>query len=487
MNIAILIGVSDYKTESPLPACSADVAELSTLLLATKKWDEIFCITTNTDSSSLKDSVRSFFAKYQNQNVDEVFVYFSGHGVFHSDDALLCCSDFDYKRPSTTSISNSELDDLLRSVSPAVAVKVIDACQSGSPYIKEVGAGFEKALRTSRLNSFICMASSRQDQSSYASASGSDFTTKWIEAALGKSDGDLLYRDIQAALADAFVSNPDQTPFFVVQGTGLEVFASVTEEMRRLSKRRTAGAPAEKAVDIAEKVQAAVTRLEAAYVSQPQAIGAVSAAGSQVAEASVSDEIVKRFYEKSVTTDGKLSTLPRSRSVAEFADEQGWVKKYFVKINRANQVFRVPRDRIGISVGLLGKRLGDEDFVTETRLVPAGLEATEQLPFEVIEVRYEPKAQALKGFAVHIGLVHSLTEVMVLAATVELTPKGWGLRKPNTSDIQWRYQSVGWPEVVANPDLVWKTTLSAAEGAIRNYLEGLVPKQEEREDSVQLA
>jgi hypothetical protein len=244
MNIAILIGISTYKIAAPLPACVADVKHMRRVLQATKKYENICCLTEQTNSGFLKDALRGFFAEYQTQNaprVNEVFIYFSGHGIYHTD-ALLCCSDFDPARPATTAISNEELDDLLRSVSPEVAVKIIDACQSGSPYIKDASAGFEKALmRTSRLKSFICMASSRLDQSSYATAEASAFTTKWIDAALYKNDGMVLYRDIQASLADAFVNTPEQTPFFVNQGTGLEQFSTVTEEMRLLATKRCKG------------------------------------------------------------------------------------------------------------------------------------------------------------------------------------------------------------------------------------------------------
>ncbi len=221
MNIAVLIGVSLYKVAAPLPACTADAKQMHKLLSAAKKYDDIFCLTQNTNAAPLKDALRTFFAKHQNlPDIDEALVYFSGHGVYHQD-ALFCCSDFDANRPASTSISNEEIDDLLRSVSPNVAVKVIDACQSGSPYIKDASAGFEKALRSSRLDSFICMTSSRLDQSSYATAEESAFTSKWINAALCKQDGSVLYRDIQAALADSFVDTPEQTPFFVSQGTGL--------------------------------------------------------------------------------------------------------------------------------------------------------------------------------------------------------------------------------------------------------------------------
>jgi uncharacterized caspase-like protein len=215
MNIAILIGVSSYRTEAPLPACAADAEQMRRLLHATKKYDDIVCLVDRTDAAPLKEALRSFFAKYRSSTgLTEALVYFSGHGVYHND-ALLCCSDFDSNRPESTSISNSELDDLLRSVSPEVAVKVIDACQSRSPYIKDANAGFEKALTASRLKSFICMASSRLDQSSYATATESAFTAKWIEAGLNKQDGTILYRDIQGALADAFVTKSEQTPFFV--------------------------------------------------------------------------------------------------------------------------------------------------------------------------------------------------------------------------------------------------------------------------------
>jgi len=189
MNIAILIGISKYKSEAPLPACSHDVENMRRLLAATKKYDDIQLVHVNTNASQVKDALRQFFAKYQaTAGIEEALIYFSGHGTYQND-AMLCCSDFDSNRPATTSISNGELDDLLRSAKPNVAVKIIDACQSGSPYIKDASAGFEKALSKSSLNSFICMASSRQDQQSYASAGESIFTAKWIDAALSKING----------------------------------------------------------------------------------------------------------------------------------------------------------------------------------------------------------------------------------------------------------------------------------------------------------
>lgn len=481
MKIAILAGVSEYRLVTPLPACAADVQQMRRVLVATKKYDDICCLTTQTDSAPLKEALRGFFAKYQaTVGIDEALVYFSGHGVYHTD-ALLCCSDFDHNRPATTSISNAELDDLLRSVEPAVAVKVIDACQSGSPYIKDASAGFEKALRASRLKSFICMASSRQDQSSFARPDASVFTAKWIDAALSKHEGTILYRDIQAALADAFVNNPEQTPFFVSQGTGLEGFAVVTDEMRRLSAERSKSSIVAASGDaVVDLVAAEVARLDAVYVSEQEASQAIEQASQDLDREPLSEPFVSRFYEKRVSLGAKLSALPRVRAVAEFAKDQGWSKKYFVKVVEERYQVRVPKDPLAATIFGTLRTMTRGDYVVETRHRPGKLESTQLLPFEVAEVVLDAKNHpSLKPFVFYIGIVHFLTEVMVVSAIVQLTQKGWNERSPDLSDVQWRYQSYPWKDVVPQPSLVWKEAFERGQEAIRSYLEGLVPNKEE--------
>lgn len=480
MNIAILIGIAKYKSESQLPACGLDAENMRRLLAATKKYDDIQLVIENTNASQVKDALRQFFGKYQSVNgIEEAFVYFSGHGVYQND-AMLCCSDFDSNRPATTSISNTELDDLLRSVRPNVAVKVIDACQSGSPYIKEASAGFEKALSKSPLGSFICMASSRQDQSSYASASESFFTKKWIDAALSKEDGSILYRDIQAALADAFVSDPSQTPFFVSQGSGLEIFSSITEEMKALTLGRAKNLlPDKPEAAIAQLIKAQVEDRDKAFVAHNLVLEAVEKSKELLISSGITEQIVKEFYVKSVKTDIKLPSIPKARSVAAFAEEQSWVKRYFVKVHTESYQARVRKDPFSTFVTMAGRKvLSDDDFMVETRQRPSTLESTEPLPFEVAELSFISDHPSLPAFLLYIGLAHSLTEVMVLSTTVRLTQRGWDSRTPELSDVQWRYQSQAWSDVVRNPELIWSDAQIRGETDIKNYLESLVPKSE---------
>ncbi|NBD20964.1 hypothetical protein GTZ97_09810 [Aquabacterium fontiphilum] len=494
MNIAILIGISNYLSEIPLPACKLDAENMRTLLSATRKYDDIQIITDQTTASQVKDSLRSFFAKYQDrEDIEEAFIYFSGHGLFQND-ALLCCSDFDSARPATTSISNAELDDLLRSVKPNVAVKIIDACQSGSPYIKDANAGFEKALGRSQLKSFICMASSRQDQSSYASATESFFTSKWIEAALSKREGAILYRDIQAALADAFVTSSDQTPFFVNQGSGLEVFCHVGEDIRSLHDARTKSTTAEKPeLTIANQIEIEVRHRDSQFVPHEQVLQAIESTKTSIINAKISDSIVSRFYSLSAKIDGKLAQIPKSKAVATFADEQGWPKRYFAKVSQEAYKVRVPKDPIGsILSGGLGRKWivtkeNDDEYIVETRYRPSTLEVTESLPMEVAELSLVSQHPSLPAFNIYIGLVHSLTDVMVLSATVRLTQKGWNAKAPELSEVQWKYQSYPWRSVVADPDIVWREAARNGELDIRKYLESLATQTEANAETALVA
>lgn len=481
MNIAILIGISKYKSEAALPACAFDAGNMRQLLLATKKYDDISCINQNTDAAQVKEELRAFFSKYQSStDISEALVYFSGHGVYQND-ALLCCSDFDAARPSTTSISNAELDDLLRSIKPQVAVKIIDACQSGSPYIKDASNGFEKALGGSKLNSFICMASSRQDQSSYASNTESFFTSEWIKAALSKQDGSVFYRDIQAALADAFVANSEQTPHFVSQGTGLEVFAAVTADMKTLNAARSNSALPEKQYDaIAQLIEQEIAKNDAKYVPHEKVITAIESSKSKLQAYSIADVLIKKYYSTELITDIRLSNIPKARAVADFAEEQSWPKRYFVKIVSETYQARVAKNPLrAITSAAEYFRVRDEsEYVNETRSRPAHLETTETLPFEVAEMTYTSTHPSLPIFQIYIGIVHTLTEVMILSATVRLAKKGWSQRTPELSDVQWRYESYPWASVVKNPEEIWKASLLRGEASVRTYLESLIPKIE---------
>jgi len=150
MNVAIIIGVSDYgAADRNLPACTNDISVMSTLLAKTEKYDQTLQIDGDAKSASVKDRISAFVAGLQGETIDEVFFYFSGHGEYFQDHFYYLLSDYDPKRRNQTALDNSELDSWLRSLNAEMTIKAVDACHSGVQYIKEPGA-FRKYLQESQ-------------------------------------------------------------------------------------------------------------------------------------------------------------------------------------------------------------------------------------------------------------------------------------------------------------------------------------------------
>lgn len=469
MNLALLIGIDTYDRLPALPACANDLAIMHQTLKATNKYHHIELID-NANAENAKERLRNFFASHNNTpDIEEIFVYFSGHGAFQ-DDALFCCADFDAKRAATTSISNAELDDLLRSASPKVAVKVIDACHSGAPYIKDVDSGFLKSIKTSRLSSFICMASSQHDQYSYASNLTSHFTAAWVDAALSKTTGSILYRDIQASLADTFSSSQGQTPFFVNQGSALELFSIVTEEMISLHAVRRGNPEQKSEKSISEILRQQISKNDSQFVELGQVTDTLNKSIQLLDEVSIQDTLVSEFYKKSVNPNLKLSELPRASSFAEFGSNQGWAKKYFIDIQE--ETYNAPNP-----LSVLGFGSGREHTIEKTR--PAYILSTEPLPVEAIEVSLNAKNPSLPSYRTYIGVIHSNTETMILTATASLTQKGWDKKTLERSEIKWEYSPITWKAIIHEPTLLWERGLNQVTGIIRANLENLAKQPTE--------
>jgi len=149
----------------------------------------------------------------------------------------------------------------------------------------------------------------------------------WIESALSKQTGDILYRDIQAALADAFSSIPSQTPYFVNQGSGLETFSAVTEEMRELSAARIIDlSPLNNEKNIEEILKYEISKNESNHVDHADAIAAVETSFDLLASKKISDTLVSKFYKKTILTSLKLVDLPQTKLFSAFGENQGWEK-----------------------------------------------------------------------------------------------------------------------------------------------------------------
>ncbi|MEA4847847.1 MAG: caspase family protein [Clostridiaceae bacterium] len=243
-NYAIVIGVSDYLNAENLPACANDVEIIEQLLRATEKYD-ILKINESIKKSALIEQIEEFLSNIRADDsveIGEIFFYFSGHG--HQDsEAHFCLHDTTLEKLNSTSLNNSEIDSIVRRCNPKLYIKVIDACQSGLSYIKSIPLEDERLDIVSsqieakkNLENCIFMCSSKKNQSSLATKEYSLFTQSFVEAIINAStDSTIRYTDIQNYITDVFNSrDTEQTPYFVMQADGRDIFTEQTPEIKKL-------------------------------------------------------------------------------------------------------------------------------------------------------------------------------------------------------------------------------------------------------------
>ncbi|MDC7783206.1 caspase family protein [Priestia megaterium] len=243
MNLAILLGVSKYKQpQNDLPGCKNDIEMIHKLIQKTGKFQDILYISQDTDSQNVKTQVSEFIRHYKEKGtkVDEIFFYYTGHGLFDNDEFHFILTDYDSQWLNTTTYKNSEIDELLKSLNPDLTVKVIDACNSGVRYVKDVSnAEVNKILNVSKQNFKNCyfMFSSQLDEFSYADKTISYFTESFINAVMNHENKGIRYQHIADYITDDFSQRSiTQTPFFITQTSNTEIFCNVDESMKKILK-----------------------------------------------------------------------------------------------------------------------------------------------------------------------------------------------------------------------------------------------------------
>ncbi|WP_265428539.1 caspase family protein [Chryseobacterium sp. YIM B08800] len=232
MNLAILIGVSSYKNVQNLPGCKNDVVFFNELIKHTKKYDNILFINNNTDSTFIKNELVNFISQNKFSQINEVLFYFTGHGLYSENEFYYILSDFEQDKKQQTSLQNSELDSLLKSLNPKLVTKIVDACESGYNYIKDINKVDTYIKSTqSQFNNCYFLFSSLNIQSSYQDQEFSFFTLSFFNAIKKYSDNNIRYKDIIDYISDEFTKISEQTPFFVIQADFTENFCKKNDEL----------------------------------------------------------------------------------------------------------------------------------------------------------------------------------------------------------------------------------------------------------------
>ena len=453
-NTAILVGNTEYEALPLLSCCGDDLIAMKALLSATGRYSDIVLIE-NADAHALKSGLRA--AIENDQTIDEVFFYFTGHGCQQHSDFYFCATGFDPRRPNETGISTNELHDLLRMAEANVVVKVIDACNSGTILIKS-GRGF--ALEQDhRFQHLIQISSCLESQNSLGGAPLSLFTEKFRDAALRKTEGIVYYTDIMYALRDEFLQNDDQTPHFVSQATGRERFSDSAQRFDSLRQALSADTQSSSQSD-ADAVQAepegsdlrALLRAAESKAATPEKITSFVGDFLDGLRQRVSNDVFSDFFE--------LEVVEHSDFYEQSAED--FIARVLSRQSRLDKFVTAERESTGhplLSSGLLGIFGGNEKY--DLRLNCSMTRAQ-------LRVTMTPKYHSLKMLNLVVTCAPSLEQCYVFEVVTEHGLEDFGSYDAKGDPVVRRWYKHDW---CGNTDELIQNIVAKLEEIVRVHLE----------------
>lgn len=439
-SIALLVGNTQYDSLSTLDCCRNDVKQMRALLSGTQKFNQIVEFVDD-PVSSVKDKIRKLAD--ENEECEEIFLFFTGHGLSNADDFYMCFQGFKETSPNTTGLSRTEAFELLRLFKADLSVVVIDACEAGRNLIKSDNPPLARELKSGFTN-FVQIASCTESQFSLAGEEISAFSDEFIKACLQKINGPVYYSDVESALRDAFLNNPNQTPHFIRQGTAQEKFC---DDATRLSDFRNAYLNTSDSDDTDGKdlkptknsfaaAKSAIEEIEAQVPSKDEAQSFVDEMfEATVAMANLTPE-VSQFFETRIVKYDDFDNVQNKRSVINLLNRRGGSDR-FVESNVERSKRRTPFGALTIGAwsALAGPDEYDEHFFLYNRC---------DLKSVHVGIYFEPKFMALSRLFSEVVFLPRLTECLMLTCNSKEPRTGWGTFHEYEGAKSWEWTSHNW-------------------------------------------
>ncbi len=327
--LAVLVSVADYKGINKLPACRNDGEAMAALVTGVGVYDDYLRLSEDCDGARVKEELASFVKKHRGSAVEELFFYFSGHGDYDQEDYYYLLRDYDGKRRAQTSLQNTELDGLVRTLSPALTVKCVDACYSGQRYIKDptaLGTYLEKSK--GGLGSCYFLFSSHSDQESFQDDTMSLFTRSLITAVTEHAADRIRYKDLIDHISDDFGAGGVQRPYFITQAGFTEVFCEISAHLRSslrqlLGKAESAhGQVSQGSSTASSQLVAAVAKDAERYVTLKEAEELLASLPTRIQLQLHGDAVLKELFDFATALDASPYD-PRRESVAAWLLSEG--------------------------------------------------------------------------------------------------------------------------------------------------------------------
>ncbi len=436
MNLAIIIGVSKYKDKwNDLPGCANDTSAINNTLTKTEKFDSILVLDANQASAKVKEEVTNFISNNKGQKIDEVFFYYTGHGEFYNNEFYYILSDFDSAKRKQTSLQNNEIDTLIKTLAPSLVVKVIDACQSGTSYIKDSDA-ISKYFDTSKqtFNKCYFLNSSLSTQSSFQNDEMSFFTKSFVEAIKQHKTDEIRYKDIIDFISDEFDGNGEQTPFFVIQAELTEKFCTISRQLREYLKNISIKAALPSTDATKSQTLADLVKQDAKeYSTKEDAIGLLEELKTDASKVTLSDEL-SELYEL------KLSIIEDTQNIPSRTVIGRWLKDnpdLFFARPTYKPVYEDTAGMLSSFALSSGIKFGKQD-PTETKYEIDGYELKCEVPFKGISLIANARFANLNSYNLTITFLVSKKAIRFFYFIAGYIEESWDNRKLNSKEIEWK-------------------------------------------------
>jgi len=439
MNLAIVISVGSYRHPlSGLPGCRKDGEMITALLEAGTMVDDKLIMIDVASSAEIKKQLSEFISKYKGSEPDKVFFYFSGHGDFIQDEFFYLLPDYQEAQRRQTSLENSEIDNLLRGLRPNLAVKVIDACHSGIPYIKDKDA-FTTYLKGTKEEFQKCyfMFSSQVNQASYQSNEASFFTRRFVEAIAKHPTDSIRFKDIIDYISDSFAGDVSQTPFFVLQADYTEIFCEVTDGLREklggLLKGEK-GALEQQVREDKKSLKKLVEEDASRYCTEEESSAILEKLGDQIGTICINHE-GKDLYDVRCEKVQDYSGVPMIEKIGQWVDQNK--PELFVKVIDKYEIVDVPTtDAFSVLFGKVDQAV---KIVKKKNRIIVGIGSTVPMPYSYIMVSAKPKYPNIDETVCYVVPLLSETEVRFFTAFGTYEKKMRRLKK----EINWETSALG--------------------------------------------
>lgn len=441
----------EYRNLPKLSACKNDLLLMRGVVEKSRKYDDMLILDDSVGRAyDANEKIIQFVEKYKGDNeIDEVLLYFSGHGNFENNEFYYGWGDYEKTRKRQTCLGNTEIDGFLRSLNAKLTVKIIDACNSGVPYLKG-NSGFDKFLSNSKDAFQKCyfLFSSQNDEPSGADSQISLFTKSILNSLKSFDEGKgARYRDIINYVSDEFDKNGGQTPFFVTQCDYTDVFLEVNSEIKSVLGSELLRDSSDAVADLGSSdvpvTLLDLVRKDAGKYVPFEDVNKYLEYFKKKLSAEKLNPVLKDLYAIEVDEITNLKDVPQIKDIASWIqtkNKETYTQLHFVSVPYEEKVLKNPF-ALRIHASLFAS---EEDYktVTKYREEVDSFSNTLEMPYTSLNVVFKGLLPNLMNVSLCVVPVLSRTSVCFFISKIDYKRSGWDDQVMDSFSAKWEFKEV---------------------------------------------